>query len=576
MMTRNRDIARIFEKVAELLSLQDANSFRIRAYRNAATVISRWPEELSKYVSKKMPLPKLPGIGTDLDNKIREILSTSHLSLLDDLATRIPITLTELMDVGGLGPKRVRAIWKRLDVTRLAELKDAARSGKISRIPGFGKILEKKILESIESMESSSKRFPYTEILDRYRILESYWKTELPDVPLLYAGSLRRCRDTVGDLDLLAFGTEPERIMRGFKGYPDLGKKLFEGKTHLAARQSDGLQLDLRVFAPEEAGAAMLYFTGSKNHNIAIRRLARDQGWKLNEYGLFEGKKRIAGKTEAEVYLKLGLDFIPPELREDRGELDVAGKGALPFLLDSSMIRGDLHLHSVASDGSASIEEWVQAARKKKYDYIAITDHSKSLRIAKGLDSRRLGKQYAEIDRLNEIHHPFVILKGVEVDILENGDLDLPDSILRKADIVIGAIHSHFNLEENQQTDRILHAFDRKYFHVFGHPGGRLIGKRASSSFDLEKVARAAADRSIAMELNAQPLRMDLNGDDCFQVASTGCLFSIGTDAHSTGELEFMESGVRQARRGWLTGKQVINSFSRDELIRFLRKNGDR
>lgn len=576
MPLKNREIAEVFERIAALLSIQGANPFRIRAYRNAATAISRWPEELSGYFERKIRLPKIPGIGKDLELKIRELLESGRLGFFDDLKKSIPESLFDLMEIAGLGPKRVKSLWSVLGVTDLDGLRKVIQNGRLKEIPGFGAALEGKIIDSIRTVESFRKRHLYEDINHRWKDLKRHFETHLPGTEVQAAGSFRRARDTIGDLDLLAAGSDPDEIIDCFRKYPGIGKPVFSGRTHLATRAEDGFQLDLRVVEPEAFGAALIYFTGSKNHNISLRQLAKDRGWKLSEYGLFEGKKRIAGITESEVYRKLGLHWIPPELREDQGELELAKESEFPQFLDLSMIRGDLHVHTTASDGSATVEQMVRAAIARKYEYLAITDHSKGLRIAKGLDSKRYRRQFAEIDRLNQDVHPFRILKGAEANILEDGSLDLPESLLQEMDIVIGSIHDHFRLDSAKQTDRILKAMDHPSLCILGHPTGRLIGKRDPFDVDLIRIAKHAVDRGVVLELNAQPNRMDLSGEIARSFHELKVRWVINTDAHSVSELDFMQSGVMQSRRGFIAKDRVLNAMGLNDLLSAIRKKGIR
>jgi DNA polymerase (family 10) len=571
-MIRNRELALFFEKLASMLSLQNANPFRIRAYRNAANTVLRWPEELGSYFERWGKLPKMPGIASDLSSKLMELIQTGHLGLLEQLEKSIPSSLLDLLDLEGLGPHRVTQIWKQLGVTTMEGLQLAASQGLIKRIPGFGPVLEKRILDLLNSRVGKPIRHSQWVAEDLFLNLKNEFEKKNVPCMLLPAGSLRRGRDTVGDVDVLALTRSRKRVLQVFREFSKESVVIASGIEKITIRTPEKIQLDLRIVDEESAGAAWIYFTGSKSHNIALRKIAIQQGWKLNEYGLYQGDQKIAGKTEDEVYRQLGLDWIPPEIREDQGEIEAAQEHRLPHLIENHLLVGDLHMHTMASDGHDSILSMAEAAIKKGYSYIAITDHSRKLRVANGLDRKKLLLQYRQIDRLNQQLFPFRILKGVEVDILKDGSLDLDDLILKKADVVVASIHDHFGLGRKEQTDRLLKAMEHPHFHILGHPSTRLIGKRESIDFDFDRICQVAVQYGIALELNAQPDRLDLNGEQVRIAKKAGVLFSIATDAHSVTELNWMRFGIQQARRGWIEKKEVLNAFPLDQLLKHLQK----
>lgn len=569
MVIQNREIARYFEQIADYLAIQNANPFRIRAYRNAAEAIERWPVELTKCLKEQGSIPKIPGIGKDLTDKIIKLIKGSGIALLDDLKKKIPSTLLEFLDIAGLGPRRVQALWNKGIKTK-EELKIAAKEHKLSELKGFGSDLESKILKSIELGEKYQNRFLLDDAWSFCEEIKKYLLVGMPQVELLVAGSLRRGKETVGDLDLLAISKNKTNILKRLVEFQKCEKVINYGSKKATIQIQGGMQVDLRLIDSNSSGSALLYFTGSKDHNIALRKIAIQYGFKLSEYGLFKGNVNIASKTEKEIYQSLGMNYIEPELREGRGEVESAIRGDLPQLILQSQIKGDLHVHTVASDGHDSIAQMVVKAKRKGYTYLAITDHSKRTRIAGGLNVDAFKKQYEEIDRLNEIYHPFRILKGVEVDILEDGTLDLPDSFLKDTDLTVCSIHEGFSYSSKKQTQRMIKAMDNRYFNILGHPSGRLIGRREPYDYDFEKILRFALERGIYIELNSQPDRLDINDEQSRMAKSFGVPIVISSDAHSAIELDFIEFGIKQARRGWLEKTDVLNTFSFDQLIRKL------
>ena len=571
MPVHNEDIAVIFEEMADLLEIENANPFRVRAYRNAARTVRGLGRELSDMVSMGYDLTSLPGIGKDLSAKIIEILGSGHAKALDKLHKDVPASLEDLLKIPGLGPKKVRVLFQELHIKTLKQLEKAAGKGQLRDLPGFGIKTEQHILESIAAQRSTEKRFLYS-VAQRYaEPLLAYLKTIAGVNEVVVAGSYRRGRETVGDLDVLVTARADSPVMQRFCEYEEVAEVASKGKTRATVFLHNGLQVDMRVVEPRSYGAALYYFTGSKAHNIQVRRLAQQRGLKINEYGVFRDEKRIAGKTEASVFKTVGLPFIPPELREARGEIEAARTNSLPELISLEDLQGDLHMHTRESDGNASIEDMALAAKAYGLKYIAITDHTRSLGIAHGLDPKRLQQQIEEIDRINEKLRGITILKGSEVDILEDGRLDLPNSILSQLDIVIGAVHSKFRLSRSKQTARILRAMESKYFTMLAHPSGRLLLEREAYDVDMLRIIEAARERGCYLELNSQPLRLDLNDTYCQLAKEQGVLISINSDSHSPIQFNYLQGGINQARRGWLEKKDVLNSRSLIQLQKLIK-----
>ncbi len=568
MPKHNADIASSFEEIADLLEIQGANPFRIRAYRNAARILGELPQEASRLLEKGEDLTRLPGIGDDLAAKIKEIVTTGHCSLLDRLHTELPPAITDLLRIPGLGPKRVKALYHDLDVQTLEQLHRAARDGRIRALPGFGEKTENNILQAIEAHANQTRRFklavaaPYADALERYL-------AATPGVlQVTIAGSYRRMRETVGDLDILvtAATAAASEIVQRFTGYDEVAEILSAGTTRASIILNCGLQVDLRVVKEESYGAALHYFTGSKAHNIAIRVLAQKKGLKINEYGVYRDDTRIAGETEASVYAAVGLAYIPPELRENRGEIAIAKSGKLPQLIERADLRGDLHVHTKATDGHHSLREMALAGLSQGFEYLAITEHSQRLTVAHGLDTARLLAQCEAIDALNEELQGITLLKSIEVDILEDGRLDLPDSALARLDLVVAAVHSNFNLSRAKQTERIVRAMQHPHFTLLAHPTGRLLQRREPYDVDMLRIIREARQRGCFLELNAHPERLDLLDTHCQLAKEEGVLISINSDAHSIYDFANLRFGIGQARRGWLEKHNVLNTRPLTEL----------
>lgn len=566
MPIHNADIAAIFEEIADLLEIEGANPFRIRAYRNAARVVGEYGRELRALLDKGADLPKLPGIGADLSGKIREIVTTGHCALLERLRGEVPASVTELLKIPGLGPKKVSALYHDLAVETPEQLLRMAREGRIRQLHGFGEKTEASILQAIEAHGNKARRYPLAAAAQYAMALVAYLR-RVPGVhQVTLAGSYRRRKETVGDLDILVSAASTSPVIQRFLGYDEVAEVLSGGTTRASVILKCGLQVDLRLVEDVNYGAALQYFTGSKPHSIAIRTLAQERGLKINEYGVFQGKARIAGETEESVYAAVGLPWIAPELREDRGEIEAARAGRLPHLIELADLRGDLHAHTMASDGHDSLRDMALAAQARGLTYLAITDHSSRLKIAHGLDPLRLRRQLDEIDRLNAELSGITLLKGSEVEILEDGSLDLPEGLADRLDIVIGAVHSHFGLPRAKQTERILRAMDHPRFTLLAHPFSRLINEREPIEVDMQRIIRAARTRGCWLELNAQPQRLDLPDIWCQMTKAEGALVAVNSDAHSTAGFDDLLFGIGQARRGWLAADDVVNTRSLADL----------
>ena len=573
MPVQNADIADIFNQIADLLDIKDANAFRVRAYRNAARTITDLPRPVREMLAEDEKLEDLPGIGKDLAGKIKEIVDTGHLRQLEELAQEVAPELSELMTIEGLGPKRVRALHKALDITDLDDLRKAARKGDIKDVEGFGPKTEKKILEAVTSRRDEPRRLKWILAKQRAEDMVAYLEKAPGIEHIEVAGSFRRRKETVGDLDILVICRKGPPVMEHFTDHEDVREVVSQGRTRSTVVLKSGLHVDVRVIPKVSYGAALHYFTGSKAHNVAIRKRAQGKKLKINEYGVFQGDDRIAGKDEQEVYRSVGLPYIPPELREDRGEIEAADDDALPELIAPKDIHGDLHAHTKLTDGKNTLEEMADAARQRGYAYLAVTEHSRRVTMAKGLGPKGLARHIKRIDRLNKDYDDFRVLRGIEVDILKDGSLDLPDDILSKLDVRICSVHYHQNLSRERQTERILKAMQNPYCNIIGHPTGRLIGERPPYEVDMQKIMKAAREHGCFMELNAHPDRLDLNDRHCRMARDMGVKVVINTDAHSTTDLEFMRLGVAQARRGWLTREDVLNTRALDDVLKAMDRS---
>ena len=572
MATTNADIAAAFDEIADLLELEDANPFRIRAYRNAARLLRDLRTEASALVAQGKKLSDLPGIGEDLAGKIAELAARGTCAMLDKLRGEVPHDLAELLKVPGLGPKRVRVLNHELDIVNLDQLHRAAKDGRIRALAGFGAKTEQRILEALAARKPGPERMRFADAAGQAKALVAYLEETPGAKRVIVAGSFRRARETVGDLDILVTAARGAAVMDRLVKYDAVRDVLAKGSTRATVVLRSGLQVDVRVVDEASYGSALHYFTGSKAHNIAVRTMGVKRGLKINEYGVFRGKRRIAGETEELVYKSVGLPYIEPELRENRGELEAAAKKQLPKLVVRGDLKGDLHAHTDATDGRATLRAMVEAARAHGLSYIAITEHSRRLTMAHGLDAKRLLRQAEAIDKLNEKKPGITVLKGIEVDILDDGTLDLPDDVLGRLDLVVGAIHSKFNLTRAKQTERILRALDRPHFSILAHPSGRLIPEREPYDVDMARIIRAAKARGCFLELNAHPERLDLIDVHCRQAKDEGVLVAINSDAHSTMEFDLLDYGVSQARRGWLEKDDVLNTRPFSQLRKLLKR----
>lgn len=571
-MSVNAEVAEILYEISELYALK-GETYRSRAYMMAAQRIGSLTEDIRK-IWQRGELQSIPGIGKSIAAVIEEYLETGQSSKLEELREELPRGVMELIELDGVGPKKAMRLYEELGINSIDELEKAAKAGKIRRLKGFGPKTEENILRSIEEYRRRQERFLLGAILPVIDEIMAYMKECDAVLRIEPAGSARRRKETVGDLDILILSTRPEEVVERFVSMPRVSRVISQGTTRSTVIIGANLQVDLRVIPPESYGSALQYFTGSKAHNIKLRAIAVKKGYKLNEYGLFDREtgERIAGETEEGVYKALGLEWIEPELREDRGEIEAAMEGRLPRLVKEEEIRGDLHIHTKWSDGTGTIEEMAEKAMSLSLEYIAICDHSKSMGIARGLDEARLRKQMAEIDKLNERLEGFRVLKGIEVDIKADGSLDLSNSVLKDLDFVVASIHSGFKADERQMTERVIKAIHNDYVSTIGHPTGRIILRRRPYALNLDRVFEAAAEQGVMMEINAFPNRLDLNDVDAKAAKEHGIMMSIGTDAHAPNHMEFLNLGVAVARRGWLEPGDVINTLPVDELLRKLER----
>jgi len=568
MPVQNTEIVAMFDQTADLLEIKGENQFRVRAYHRAARTIEGLPQSVRNLLSAEKDLTELPGIGKDLAGKIADIVKTGHFKLLEQLKKILPGQLGDMAALPGLGPKRVKLLYDKLKVRTLDDLRRAIKTGRLHELRGFGPTIEKKLAGALEK-PMAIKRFKLAVAEAEAEALVGFLRD---GGRVVVAGSYRRRRDTVGDLDILVTTKQGPAVGAKLTRYENVAEVLAHGPTRTTVVLRSGLQVDVRAVPEQSYGAALLYFTGSKAHNIALRSLANERDWKLNEYGLFSGKRRIAGATEEEVYKKLGLTYIPPELREDRGEIALAKANKLPHLVTVADMRGDLHVHSDWTDGTTSIEAMAAAAQARGYAYMALTDHSRRVAMAHGLDPARVSRQVRDIDKLNEKFKGFTILKGIEVDILNDGRLDLPDSILSRLDVVVASVHSFFDLAREAQTDRVVRAMENRHVSILGHPTGRLIGAREPYDIDMDRVISAAHDLGCYLEINAEPDRLDLNDIHAHAAKSKGVKVAVSTDAHSVNGFQYMRFGIDQARRGWLTADDVINTRSLAKLRKLLKR----
>lgn len=572
MPVQNAEIAALFTRYADLLEVEDANPFRVRAYRNAARVVGGDSRSMADLLSAGRDLTELPGIGKDLAAKIAVIVATGRLPQLEEAQRRTPGALSDLMQLPGLGPKRVRLLYRELKIRSHEDLLRAVRSGRLAELPGFGPKLVQKITDALLHATASPKRIRLADAEQTVKPILANLRRSPGVKSVEVAGSFRRRQETVGDLDILAVTARPAAVMRRFVGYESVAEVLSQGETRSSVRLRSGLQVDLRAVPQESQGAALYYLTGSKAHNIAVRKLAQARGLKINEYGVYRGAKRIAGRSEAELFETLGLAYIPPELRENRGEIAAAARGRLPKLITVADLRGDLHSHTRETDGRDSLRDMADAARARGYEYLAVTDHTRRVGVAHGMDERRLRSQIAVIDRLNAGFRGFRLLKSAEVDILEDGSLDLPDGVLRELDVVVGAVHYGLDMPRARQTRRLLKALDHPRLHILAHPTGRLVDGRRPMDYDFERVLRAVKEHGCHLEVDSQPERLDLDDVHCKLAKEMGIRLVISSDAHSADGLALIRFGVDQARRGWLESRDVLNTLPLSGLLAGLKR----
>lgn len=573
----NLEIARVFMQVADLLELQGEDHFRVDAYRRVAQQIETTSENLV-YLHDRHALRDIPGVGAAIAAKLEELIDTGRLRYLEELQAQIPPGVPAMMEIPGLGPKKVRALWQGLGVTSIDELEAAARAHRVRTLPGFGAKTEEKILKGIERYRVHRERLRLGEALPYAEQLRDALLAAAGDAigHLEIAGSARRRLETVGDLDFVATSTDPERVMEAFVHLPQVREVSLQGPTRTTVLTDVGLTVDLRIVAPESFGALLQHFTGSKRHNIHLREMAQRRGATINEYGLFDahsGERLVPGDEEANVYRFLEMPCIPPELREDQGELEAAQQDALPKLVELEDVRGDLHAHTRWSDGASSVAEMADAARELGYDYLALTDHSPSLEVAHGLSVERLLKRAEEIDDYNAREKRFRVLNGTECDIKSDGALDYPSDILEQLDLVVASVHSRFGMSGEEMTTRVVNAIESGAVHILGHPTGRIINRRDPYDLDLERVFEAARRTDTAIEINAFPDRLDLRDVDARAAKEHGVRLALGSDSHHARHLPLIRYGVFTARRAWLEANDLLNTRSTDRLLRWLRRH---
>lgn len=602
----NIEIAAALTEMADLLEIQgETNPFRIRAYRNAVVTVQEHPVPIRKLVEDEQDLTDLPGIGKDMASHITELVRTGRLSILDRVAEEVPRSLVVLTRLAGVGPKKTRKLWQELGITDLEGLAAAAEAGSIAELDGFGARSQQKILEAVRRHEKRVGRFRLSEADALIAPLLEHLREGGLVERLEVAGSYRRRRETVGDVDLLAIAADPEPVMERFISYPQVRIVDKAGETRGTVHLASGLQVDLRILPSDTYGAALVYFTGSKQHNVALRKRALERDLSISEYGVFrvvrgpdegggsgraaeaEGNEtmraavisttgrelgpRVVGATEPDVYAAVGLEWIPPELREDRGEIAAAAEGALPELVTLEDLRGDLQMHSTWSDGQHAIADMLGACAERGYEYVALTDHSKALAMTGGLDAAKLRRQWAEIAEVAPRYPCIRLLRSLEVDILADGSLDLEDAMLEQLDLVVVSVHSKFELPTARQTARIVKALEHPCTSILAHPTGRIINRRDPMEYDLEEVLACAAENRVAVELNAHPSRLDLRDTHLLQAKKQGVKVVISTDAHTIGDLDHMSYGVEQARRAWLEPGDVLNTLSVEQFLASFR-----
>jgi DNA polymerase (family 10) len=572
-MSANARVSEVLYEIGELLTIK-GDRFRSRAFNMAAQRVRTLTEDVRR-IRERGELQEIPGVGKSIAAIIEEVLDTGESVQLEDLREALPTGVRDLMELEGVGPKKALMFNRELGIVSVDDLESTIKAGRLRGLRGFGEKTEENLLRSIEEFRTRQGRFLLGAVLPVIEEIIAHMSGSEAVMEVEVAGSARRRRETVGDLDILVASVEPEKAVKRFVSMPPVTRVLSQGPTKSTVVLQKNLQVDLRVIPPEDYGAALQYFTGSKDHNVEVRTIAVKMGYKLSEYGLFERETNrvVASEKEEEIYKALGMDWIPPELRENRGEIEAAMEGRLPKLVNLGDMKGDLHVHTRWSDGTATIEEVASRCRELGLEYFAVTDHSKSLGIARGLDEKRLREQMAEIDRLNEGLEGFTVLKGLECDIKADGSLDLPDRVLKDLDFLVASVHSGFKATAEEMTERIIAAIHNDYVSCIGHPTGRLIQKRKPYELNLVEVLEAASAQGVMMEINAFPDRLDLDDVNSKAAKERGVTLSIGTDAHTIGHLDFLPLGVSVARRGWLEAEDVVNILTAKELLRKLERS---
>jgi DNA polymerase (family 10) len=570
---KKSEVCAIFRDMAQMMEILGEDVYRIRAYQRAARSIEHTAADITVMAARR-ELTKIPGVGRELAGKIEEILATGTLRKYEELKEKVPPGLLEILRIPGLGPKTARVLYGELGIGGIAELERLAKEGRLKNLPGIKAKTEENIMRGIALLRCAGERRPLGTVLPFGQLVVDALKEGAPVSRVSLAGSIRRLKETVRDIDILASSDDPEKVIEFFIRLPPVAEIIARGETRASVRTKDGLQIDLRVVPEYSYGAALCYFTGSKEHNIRVRELGVRLGLKVNEYGVFSDKTRIAGETEEGVFAALGLPFIPPEMREDRGEVEAGLEGSLPRIVEFGEIKGDLHVHSEYSDGAASLSEIAAKARQMGLQWAAVCDHSQSLKVAGGLDAAALAKKKHEIVAFNAGSEDVKLLCGSEVEIGLDGSLDYPDEILAGLDVVVAAIHTGFRQGREVQTHRLVRAMRNPYVHVIAHPTGRLIGEREGYAVDLEAVYQVAAETRTVLEINAWYKRLDLSDVECRKASDKGVKFGIGSDAHLINQMDFLALGTGVARRGWLTARQMINTLSYRELTVFFKEKG--
>jgi DNA polymerase (family 10) len=569
---KNFEVVKVLSEIAIFLEMDEVQ-FKPRAYEKAARSIEALEEDVEEIYKKGgiKALMEIPGVGRNIAGKIEELIRTGKLKYYEELKKKVPVDLENLSRIEGLGPKKIKILWQKLKIKNIDDLEKAALAHKISKLPGFKEKTEQNIIKGIEFAKKSKGRYVLGFALPLIRDIENRLRN-LPEVKkVLVAGSVRRMKETIGDADFLVISDKPKKVMDFFVSMPEVIDVIGKGGTKSTVKLKTGMDADVRVLQEESFGAALQYFTGNKDHNIALRRIAQEKGWKLSEYGLFQRSKQIAGKTEEEVYEKLGLQWIPPELRENTGEIEAALNNNLPKLIDYKDLKGDLQTNSNWTDGANSIKEMAEEARKIGLEYIVVTDHSKSLAMTGGLDEKMLLKQGREIDKLNEQIDGIRILRGVELNILKDGSLDITDEVLEKLDFVGAAVHSHFNLNKEEMTKRVLKAIENPNVDFLCHPTTRQIQRREPIQLDTEKIIEAAKDNGTILDIDSYPDRLDLKDEYIRKAVEIGAKLGVSSDAHSVVQLHYLELGIAQARRGWATPKDIVNTRKVEEFLKMLK-----